>query len=68
MKEESLAPSARLVHLVRGALAVFATDHEAARKCLIADQSHLNRVFRRVVGVSPGVWRRYVERANPEGE
>jgi AraC family transcriptional regulator len=175
MKEESLAPSARLVHLVRGALAVFATDREAARRCLIdasallesesdappvaqtarisirpgslafwqakraltyieanleskieirdlarffgvskshfsrafkqsigcppmtyvcmrrvervklmmkserqrlseialacgfADQSHLNRVFRRVVGVSPGAWRRYAETSNPEG-
>jgi AraC family transcriptional regulator len=29
-----------------------------ALACGFADQSHLNRSFRRVVGVSPGAWRR----------
>ena len=174
MKEESSARSAQLGYLVRGALAAFATDHEAARRCLVdasallesesvaapasaqpprisvqrgslafwqakralayieanleskigiqdiaecfgvskshfsrafkqsigcppmtyvcmrrvervkqlmaarrhrlsdialacgfADQSHLNRVFRRVMGVSPGVWRRHADSASP---
>jgi AraC family transcriptional regulator len=31
---------------------------EIALACGFADQPHLNRCFRRVVGVSPGVWRR----------
>jgi AraC family transcriptional regulator len=31
---------------------------EIAVACGFADQPHLNRRFRRVVGVSPGVWRR----------
>jgi AraC family transcriptional regulator len=31
---------------------------EIALACGFADQSHLNRYFRRVVGVSPGLWRR----------
>jgi AraC-like DNA-binding protein len=39
---------------------------EIALACGFADQSHLNRVFRRVVGVSPGVWRRCAETASPE--
>jgi AraC family transcriptional regulator len=29
-----------------------------ALSCGFADQSHLNRTFRRVVGMSPGLWRR----------
>jgi AraC family transcriptional regulator len=31
---------------------------DIAVACGFADQSHLNRYFRRVVGVSPGLWRR----------
>jgi AraC family transcriptional regulator len=31
---------------------------EIALACGFADQSHLNRSFRRLVGVSPGFWRR----------
>ena len=31
---------------------------EIALACGFADQSHLNRYFRRIVGVSPGLWRR----------
>jgi AraC family transcriptional regulator len=31
---------------------------DIALACGFADQSHLNRYFRRVVGVSPGLWRR----------
>jgi AraC family transcriptional regulator len=31
---------------------------EIALACGFADQSHLNRSFRRVVGMSPGLWRR----------
>lgn len=31
---------------------------EIALACGFADQPHLNRSFRRVVGMSPGVWRR----------
>jgi AraC family transcriptional regulator len=31
---------------------------EIALDCGMSDQSHLTRVFRRVVGVNPGVWRR----------
>jgi AraC family transcriptional regulator len=30
-----------------------------ARTCGFADQAHLSRSFRRVVGVSPALWRRY---------
>jgi len=33
---------------------------DIALACGFADQSHLNRYFRRVVGISPGVWRRSV--------
>jgi len=31
---------------------------EIALACGLADQSHLTRQFRRIVGISPGVWRR----------
>jgi AraC family transcriptional regulator len=31
---------------------------EVALSCGFADQSHLNRMFRRVVGMTPGLWRR----------
>jgi hypothetical protein len=31
---------------------------DIASACGFADQSHLNRYFRRIVGVSPGLWRR----------
>ena len=31
---------------------------DIALACGFADQSHLNRCFRRIVGVSPGLWRR----------
>jgi AraC family transcriptional regulator len=31
---------------------------EIALSCGFADQSHLNRTFRRAVGMSPGLWRR----------
>jgi AraC-like DNA-binding protein len=31
---------------------------DIALACGFADQSHLNRCFRRVVGTSPGLWRR----------
>jgi AraC family transcriptional regulator len=33
---------------------------DIAVACGFADQSHLNRYFRRVVGISPGLWRRSV--------
>jgi transcriptional regulator GlxA family with amidase domain len=31
---------------------------DIALACGFADQSHLNRYFRRIVGMSPGLWRR----------
>jgi AraC-like DNA-binding protein len=31
---------------------------DIALACGFSDQSHLNRHFRRVVGTSPGLWRR----------
>jgi transcriptional regulator GlxA family with amidase domain len=31
---------------------------DIALACGFADQSHLNRSFRRIVGMSPGIWRR----------
>ena len=36
---------------------------EIALDCGLADQSHLNRVFRRHSGTSPNAWRRSVSRA-----
>jgi len=38
---------------------------DIALACGFADQSHLNRYFRRVVGTSPGLWRRSVAGPNP---
>jgi AraC family transcriptional regulator len=38
---------------------------DIALACGFADQSHLTRCFRRVVGVSPGLWRRSVAMGNP---
>jgi AraC family transcriptional regulator len=35
---------------------------EIALDCGFADQSHLSRVFRRIVGVTPGAWRRLHQR------
>jgi AraC family transcriptional regulator len=41
---------------------------DIALACGFADQSHLNRVFRRVMGVSPGVWRRTTTTASSPEE
>jgi AraC family transcriptional regulator len=38
---------------------------EIALACGFADQSHLNRYFRRIVGVSPGLWRRVSQYETP---
>jgi AraC family transcriptional regulator len=38
---------------------------QIALECGMSDQSHLTRVFRRIVGVNPGVWRRQF--AKPTG-
>jgi AraC-like DNA-binding protein len=38
---------------------------DIALACGFADQSHLNRYFRRVVGISPGSWRRSVAVPDP---
>jgi hypothetical protein len=35
--------------------------------CGFADQSHLTRVFTRMVGVSPGAWRRALDGQQAEG-
>jgi AraC family transcriptional regulator len=37
---------------------------DIALACGFSDQSHLNRYFRRIVGVSPGLWRRSVTMLN----
>ena len=39
---------------------------DIALACGFADQSHLNKCFRRIEGMSPGVWRRYA--ATPHEE
>jgi AraC family transcriptional regulator len=39
---------------------------DIALACGFADQSHLNRYFRRIVGITPGVWRRHWATPNPE--
>jgi AraC family transcriptional regulator len=44
---------------------------DIALACGFADQSHLNRYFRRVVGMSPGLWRRmsqYGTQASPTSQ
>jgi len=38
---------------------------DIALSCGFADQSHLNRCFRRTVGISPGLWRRSVAVSSP---
>jgi len=38
---------------------------EIALDCGMADQAHLNKLFRRVVGMSPGAWRRLHGRSFP---
>jgi AraC family transcriptional regulator len=38
---------------------------DIALACGFADQSHLCRYFRRVVGISPGLWRRSIAAPNP---
>jgi AraC family transcriptional regulator len=35
---------------------------DVATECGFSDQSHLTRVFRQTVGISPGAWRRALER------
>jgi AraC family transcriptional regulator len=35
---------------------------DVARECGFSDQSHLTRAFRQAVGVSPGAWRRALQR------
>jgi transcriptional regulator GlxA family with amidase domain len=40
---------------------------DIALACGFADQSHLNRYFRRIVGITPGVWRRHRAAPNPGG-
>ena len=37
------------------------TLSDVALACGFADQSHLTRVFTRIVGISPGVWRRALD-------
>lgn len=39
-----------------------------ALDCGMSDQSHLTRVFRRFVGVNPGVWRRQSEQSRRESQ
>jgi transcriptional regulator GlxA family with amidase domain len=39
-----------------------------ALECGMSDQSHLTRVFRRFVGVNPGVWRRESEQSRRESQ
>jgi len=39
-----------------------------ALDCGMSDQSHLTRVFRRLVGVNPGVWRRQSEQSFRESQ
>ena len=45
----------RAKHMMRSTLERLS---DIALACGFADQSHLNRCFRRIVGISPGVWRR----------
>jgi AraC-like DNA-binding protein len=43
-----------------GILSFASTYGQAPEKAESSDQSHLTRVFRQTVGVSPGAWRRAV--------
>ena len=52
---------ARLRH-ARGLIRAGATVAEAAAATGFADQSHFTRVFRRLMGVPPGVWARHYAR------
>lgn len=45
-------------------LSTDASLSEIAATCGLADQAHFTRLFRRIVGESPGAWRR--ARANPQ--
>lgn len=59
----SLPPMAYIAkrRVERAKLMMLATGEqltEIALACGFADQSHLNRSFRRMVGMSPGLWRR----------
>jgi AraC family transcriptional regulator len=38
---------------------------DVASECGFSDQSHLTRIFRQAVGVSPGAWRRALKRQQP---
>jgi len=42
--------------------------NEIALACGFSDQSHLNRSFRRWIGMTPGVWRRVIVDGTPAGE
>jgi AraC-like DNA-binding protein len=48
----------RIEHAKQMMVASTGSLAEVAVDCGFADQSHLNRQFRRVVGVTPGQWRR----------
>lgn len=48
----------RVQHCQRLILSSHAPLSEIALDCGMCDQAHLTRVFRRIVGVNPGVWRR----------
>ena len=41
---------------------------EVALECGFADQSHFTRVFSRIVGTTPGAWRRTCEIRAPEAQ
>jgi transcriptional regulator GlxA family with amidase domain len=54
----------RRVEIAKGMLS--STDRsiaEIALECGLNDQAHLNRLFRSLVGVSPGLWRRHARAA-----
>jgi AraC-like DNA-binding protein len=50
----------RAQQMIRG---MDASLSEIALECGFSDQAHLTKLFRRVVGVSPGAWRRAQSRA-----
>ena len=39
---------------------------QIALECGMCDQAHFNRVFRKVIGINPSVWRRSMPRSNSE--